>query len=350
MAAVGRNDAVTIESLVIAAIARASDRATRIVDEAVAVAPQHAQRIVEAVRGVFPRLGERAQSTASASLERLARAPGDIAPGDTRAPSPTTARNVPALEAERQAQASEQATEEAERIARQEATTSRWSGELSLGGSYRTGAERASGLHAGGKLRLQRGTWRNEFDLAFDYNQSNDTTNARRFQTDAKTRRSIGERMYGFGLLEYEDDRFSGFDYQISEAVGIGYTVIDSERFTWDLEVGPSWRQSRISDSGSFLSETFLRSGSEIIWAISDTAELSNETSALYSGDSIEVESATSGGLGDSNDLSNVTALDMTIIGNLVARLSCEITYRPEAPPGGTTTRTLSKITLVHSF
>lgn len=125
---------------------------------------------------------------------------------------------------------------------------------------------------------------------------------------------------------------------------------MDADSFTWDLEAGPTWRQSRITETEEYLTEVFLRGGSNLKWIISDTAELTNETSILYNGDTVEVETGVDVGYQDSDEVTNVTALDMKVIGNLAARISTELNYTSDPPPGGPDTETLSKISLVNEF
>lgn len=55
-------------------------------------------------------------------------------------------------------------------------------------------------------------------------------------------------------------------------------------------------------------------------------------------------------GYQDSDEVTNVTALDVKVTGNLAARLSTEFNYTSDPPPGGPGTETLSKISLVHEF
>lgn len=341
-AAIDRGDDVAMESIVIAAIARASERASEIVKDAVRLAPDRATVIVKAVQGVFPNLSERVETAANSVLQQI-EAGRSVAGAEPRplGPSPDKPR---VSDAETQPTAEK-------KVAEDDTSQHKWSGELALGGTFRTGARRSVGTNFGGELEHKYTKWTNTVDASFDYSRSEGVTNTHRLRSRGKSERAITERLYGFGLIGYEEDRFNGFDYQLSEAGGLGYRIVDGESFTWDLEAGPAWRQSKVSRTGELLSELFLRGGSEIVWSISDTAEFSNETTLLYSGDKVEIRTATdSYFFQESNDLTNVSALNMTVIGNLAARLSCEVSYTSEPPEGTPGTDTLSKIALVQNF
>lgn len=62
-----------------------------------------------------------------------------------------------------------------------------------------------------------------------------------------------------FGLVSYENDRFAGFNYRMSETLGYGYRVISQDTLTLDLEAGPGARQTQLRNISSKMS----------LWAIS---------------------------------------------------------------------------------
>lgn len=315
-----RGDSVVVESIVVAAIARDPENASRIIEEAVRIAPKQSGLIVDAVENVFPNLRGRADVTAREELKR-------------QTPPKEMAMRPQAIEPGRD-------------ISRDE----RWSGNLSLGGSYRSGATESIGVNFGAEIVRATDEWRNSASFSFDYDKSRGSTNVHRFQSRAKTERPVTDRLYGFGLLSYRDDRFSGFEYQLTESAGVGYRLFDTGNLAWDLEVGPSWRQSRITRTDEFVTDIFLRAGNDIKWNISDTTVLSNETSLLYNGDAVEVESTSGVGFQDSNEVKNTTSLNTVVIGSVVAEFSTEFSYSSDPPPGGTKTDTLSKISLNYNF
>lgn len=315
-----RGDSIAVESLVIAAIARAPGTASLIVRDAVRVIPDHAALIVDAVQSAFPNLRERADNAAQQGLKM--------------AVSEAAIRLVD-LEAQH---------------AREEDAGDQWSGKLSLGGSHRSGTARTLSANFGGEVVHESDKWRNSLDFSFDYDNRDGDTNTHRIRTRARTEHALSGRLYVFGLLNYKNDRTSGFDFQLTESAGAGYRVVDTGRFSWDLEAGPSWRQSRVTETEEMAREIFFRGGSKLKWTVSDTAEITNETSFLYNGDTVEVESGLGAGFQESDEVTNVTALDMRVIGNLAARVSAELSYTSNPPPGGTKTETLSKFALVHNF
>jgi putative salt-induced outer membrane protein len=64
-----------------------------------------------------------------------------------------------------------------------------------------------------------------------------------RFQTD----KSFGaqQRSFWFGAVRYEDDRFSGFDYQTTVTSGLGRKFIDTEATKLSMQIGAGYRALR---------------------------------------------------------------------------------------------------------
>ena len=64
------------------------------------------------------------------------------------------------------------------------------------------------------------------------YGKSQGITSAQHFDGRLQVDRSFGEqeRWFWFGALRYEDDRFSGFDYQTTVTTGSGHKFIDTRR------------------------------------------------------------------------------------------------------------------------
>jgi putative salt-induced outer membrane protein len=167
---------------------------------------------------------------------------------------------------------------------------------------------------------------------------------------DAKTQRQISERVYLYGLGEYEDDRFSGFDYQITEGAGLGYKVFDTPVFKLNLEGGPSVQHSKVSATQDLENELLARLAVELEWNVSDSVSFTNETSMLLSSDRVEIVTDGDAGIGNEQTVGNLSALDIKIISNLSARLSYEVRYRSNPPVGTSTTTSLAKFMMVQSF
>src|SRR5690606_2630021 len=91
-------------------------------------------------------------------------------------------------------------------------------------------------------------TWR--YLIHFDSLNSEEDgeRSAERYFLSNKLDYKFGARSYIFGFASYEDDRFSGYDWQGVAAAGYGYRLIEADNMTWDVEAGPGYRVSVVED------------------------------------------------------------------------------------------------------
>lgn len=320
-----RGDTVSIRAIVIAAIVIKPGETTEIVKDVYRLAPDIAGEVIAAAADNLPDLSDRmleAAKTITSPKEAAVSAP----PGDVRQTPP------PAPPKE------------------EESPHGRWSGETVLGGSYRNALEKSLTANAEFSVEQEIDKWTNSLGIIFDYGRTNGDTHTHLFEAEGKSKRTLSEDYYGYGLLRYEDDRFDGFKYRITEGVGVGYAIFDDENLEWSVEGGPSLRQSRVDANDGWGNELLGRLASILDWHISDTASLSNTTSFLFTKDSIEITSRAYNRLRDKSETTNTTALNMDVIGNLGARLSYEIHYVSEPPEGAQKNESIARFALVHSF
>ena len=136
-------------------------------------------------------------------------------------------------------------------------------------------------------------------------------------------------------MLSYEDDHFSGYDYQFSETIGYGFNAIKNDSLNLDLEAGVGARQSKL-DLGDSSSEGTLKGAANFDWKISESATFT-QTLSVEAGEEITISRS-------------VTALKLQIVGSLAAKLSYNVKHTSDVPPGFDKTDTESIVTLVYSF
>ncbi|HZD25724.1 MAG TPA: DUF481 domain-containing protein [Alphaproteobacteria bacterium] len=208
--------------------------------------------------------------------------------------------------------------------------------EVELGGSYATGNAETASIDLAGRLHYKSPIWEHKFEITYDFGRRDGDTAIQRLTADYEPRYNVSERHYYFGFLEYEDDRFSGFDYTVSEGAGPGYRVFDREDLMLNVQAGPGLRHTRESATGQQRTEPIGRGAAEFRWKISDTTEFSNDTTVTA---------------GTERTLSqNMTALKMQVIERLSAKLSYEVRHNSNPPPDTTAVDTLAKVTLLYEF
>lgn len=312
--AVRRRDMVAVQAIVIAAIARKSDDTTEIIRDLYKLAPAHVDIVLKAARETFPDLADRITAVADEVVQEES--------GDH-----------PGVQDE---------------IA--EAEPQYWSGEVAVGGSYRQAATNASTVTVSAKVKYAGDLWEHRLSGSLDYGRTNGVTDTHRLVLDAKTQRQLSDSIYLFGLGEYEDDRFSGFDYQVTEGGGLGYKVFDTPVFKLNVEGGPSVRHSKVTATQDVNDEILARVAMGLEWNISDSASFTNETSLYLAKGEVDIVTDGNAEIDNEQEASNLSVLDMKIVSNLSARLSYDLRYRSNPPVGAPATTSLAKFMMVQSF
>lgn len=100
---------------------------------------------------------------------------------------------------------------------------------------------------ANARLELVReaGNWKNTFGTSMLYGRSSDIENAGRWDAGWQTEHKVSDRFFWFGSLRYEDDRYSGFDYQAVASSGIGRDFIKSDTTILSAQLGAGYRRLR---------------------------------------------------------------------------------------------------------
>lgn len=216
-----------------------------------------------------------------------------------------------------------------------DAETVAWKGEVQLGVISTTGNSETEVVKAGASLVNERLRWRHSGAVDFVRSVNQDTTTARRFSLLAKSDYKITQLSYAFGVLTYEDDRFSGYDYQASVAAGYGRKLIAREGLLLEVELGPGARRNE-PESGDTQDEAILRGALNLDWKIGATAGLA-ELFSVEAGEEI-------------TRTKSVTALRSHIAGNLAAKITYTVRHASAAPVGTDETDTEFSVTLVYAF
>jgi len=220
---------------------------------------------------------------------------------------------------------------------------SAWQGTAEAGAVITKGNTETRTLN--GKLGFtnERDKWRHHINLEALKTSGEDasdveSTTAERYLAAGKSDYKFGKHSYMFGTLQYEDDRFSGYEYRAIGALGYGQRIINEPHLFLDLEAGPGARQSKIKNSDTE-SEVILRAAGNLEWKITKTT--------LFS------QSLTSDFGENSTILKSVTGLSAQIVGNLSMKTSLTVQRISELPAeltGIKRTDAELSLTLVYNF
>ena len=255
-----------------------------------------------------------------------------------RQTNPDTVAQIDALDAEFVARVAEKKAQEARERADALANAAfldNWKGEIEGGGSRLTGNTTGFGLYGSLKLAREGLRWRNTLTGRFDYQRTNGETVTERGVAAAQSNYKLDDRLYVYGLAQYEHDRFLGYSDHLTGGTGVGYRVIALPTLKVDFEGGPAVRHTDFVEEGM---KTRLagRASLAVRWAILPTLNFTQDAAAF-------VERG-------NRNATATTAIDTKLIGALKARLSYNVTYERGALADDHSTDTITRATLVYGF
>jgi putative salt-induced outer membrane protein len=210
-----------------------------------------------------------------------------------------------------------------------------WKSDAEVGGVVTRGNTRTQSINAKLSVLHEREKWRHEGKLETFKASDRTATTAEKYIGSGKTDYKYSARNYAFATVKYENDRFSGYEYQATEAIGYGRRIAKTMTFTLDFEGGVGARQSK-EDDGHPRNKGILRFAGNMSWALSPTSVFTEQLTVEYGVDATVTTS--------------ITALKAKINDDLAMKLSFTIKNTSETPPAIESTDTQSAVTLVYAL
>ena len=211
-----------------------------------------------------------------------------------------------------------------------------WSGEGALGYTSSSGNTDSENLNAGLQIARQHNKWKHSVALEAIRSETDDEESADRWSLKERSEYSLSEKSYAFGQARYEEDEFSGYDYQGSLTVGLGSRFIETDSHLLDLSAGLGYRRIKDSESGESDEDTIVSSDLLYEYTISESAILSQALLVEAGEDNTHVESE--------------TALRSKINDSLSSRISYLVKYNSDVPEGIEKTDEIVAVSLVYGF
>lgn len=212
-----------------------------------------------------------------------------------------------------------------------------WKASIEFGLVNTTGNTETQTIKSRAKVELDKEKWRHTGAFQSLTSSEDGSSTAESYEVNGQSNYKLSgsKKNYVFFMLNYENDRFSGYDYRVTEAIGYGRRVVDNDSVTLDLEAGPGARQSEL-ESGGNDDEAMLRGAAKLEWKISDASTLTEELSAEVGEDSTVSKS--------------VTALTAKVIGKLATKITFTVKNTTDVPDDTENTDTETAITLLYAF
>lgn len=208
-------------------------------------------------------------------------------------------------------------------------------GELELGVVLTSGNTETRSVNTKLRAQYKSGDWTHTGVVQAFRTENKHTTIAERYTATAKSDYYFNPNDYLFGRIWFMEDRFSGYEYQASQAVGYGRRLVQRPDLTFDLEAGMGARQNRLTYNGA-IDETIVFGSGKLGWQLSESALLTGEVST---------ES------GATNTRTDATAaLKLRINGHLALKLSHNLQHNTSVPEGVVNANTITGVTLVIDY
>jgi len=222
-----------------------------------------------------------------------------------------------------------------------DAPSSPWSGELSLGYLASSGNTDSSSGTFQFKVGYAVNLWEHSLQ-GKSFNSSEDgVTTAENYKLSWKSIFSFSEHNYGFGVLDWNKNRFSGFPRQSFATAGYGRRILNSDRFILNAEVGAGYskQQKRISDIPDITEDedgVVGTVGGDFKWNFSETAYFEQTLNANVAQSNTYWES--------------VSKVSANLVNSLSLGASYTIQANTDVEPGVEKSDRFTAITLDYSF
>jgi len=216
-----------------------------------------------------------------------------------------------------------------------------WSGKVAFGYLGVSGNTETETINFSTEINYDLQRWHHTLlATAFGSSSEDDDTGENETTSEAykasyKVKYDLTERTYVFGFLDYNKDRFSGYDKQTYESIGLGRRILNTERHKLSGEIGAGARQSDLRD-GMNADEAIGFTSVEYDWKISENADFMQKISVFSGSDNTYVES--------------ISELKAGIIGDLALALSYTVKRNSDVPAGSDKTDTYTAISLEYAF
>ncbi len=173
-----------------------------------------------------------------------------------------------------------------------------WSGKVAAGYAETSGNSESSAANFSGEGRYDKDRWHHILGLTAIGTSSASSrdvdaeTTAEAYWAGWQSQYDLTEALYGFGSIDWYKDRFSAYDQQLYEAVGLGWRILRGEVHFLDVEGGVGAKQADLQD-GSSQDEAIGLLRGVYTWQISKNAAFIQKLAVLSGSDNTYTESNT---------------------------------------------------------
>jgi putative salt-induced outer membrane protein len=211
-----------------------------------------------------------------------------------------------------------------------------WKGEGEFGFTQTSGNTDTQNLVGKLGINYLKQRWEHKFNIASLRTEDNNNLTAESYALEFQSDYKWSEKQYWFNKIKYEDDRFSGYDYQASISTGYGFNVFETKISSLSLEAGVGFRQSQLIGAADAEQEPIAVGKIDYSRKIGENTTFTQDFSVEAGSENIHSEAN--------------TGLKVSITDTIAMKLSYSLKNNTEVPAGVEKTDTISAVTLVYGF
>lgn len=212
-----------------------------------------------------------------------------------------------------------------------------WNVSAQFGGSTSTGDTNVQSANFGLALNRDFGKkWSHAFNFDFDFSRNSGAVNYRRVQARYVTMYKAWDTVFVGNYIEYDSNRFSGFEHRIIEGLGLGTHLFKTARHSLQYEGGLGFRFNKFEITGDTSIEFLGRVAGTYELKLTDNIKFKDQASAIFGTSSFTFD--------------NRASLDAQINTRLTARVSLQLQYESNLPAFAAPWDTITRATLVYKF
>ena len=178
--------------------------------------------------------------------------------------------------------------------------------------------------------------WKHSLEMAALHATSGGVKSADRYMAGWQSDYKLGARTFWFGGLRYENDKFSGFDYQASASTGLGYKIYDTDKIKLSGQAGAGFRRLRNSVTGQSQGDAVFVAGMDYENKLTATTKVV---------DKFHAEAGSSNTL-----LTNFLGIEVRMSDALALSVGFDVRDNTKPPAGKKKVDTVSTVNLVYAF
>ena len=235
-------------------------------------------------------------------------------------------------------------------------TSGPWSGKVALGYLASSGNTDTTALNFNAEVKYVVGKWDNTLLGRGIVKTDNDRSTAEAYKLAYKLKYDLSDRTYLFGLLDYNNDRFSSYDQQTFAVGGVGRRFLATKKHELDGELGFGAGLSDFRDCGpdEVLAGVCVIGPPQTPPFGTSVDEFTSRVSGIYKwqiSESASFVQKLNVNIGSSNTYTeSLSELRAGIVGDIALLLSYTMKNNSDVAPGTEKTDTYTAISLEYAF